>query len=193
LDFACGTGRITNLLENFAEASYGIDISANMIEQAKKKCIRTKFFVGDFTQQSFSEKNFDLVTSFRFFGNAEDEIRTSALRSISGMLADNGYFIFNDHRNPWTILNALKKLVGDDEMLDLHYWKLKKLLKESGFKIVHIYGIGFWVIRSKLMKYLFSDLGKTLDRITRLNFLGAFCPDFIVIAQKGPDSGKIKK
>src|SRR5947209_6520021 len=41
LDFACGTGRITRLLEAMAERSYGIDVSPGMLELARRRCPRT--------------------------------------------------------------------------------------------------------------------------------------------------------
>jgi SAM-dependent methyltransferase len=187
LDFACGTGRITQLVEKMAEEPYGIDISENMIEQAREKCTLTKFVVGDFTRDRFPEKDFNLITSFRFFANAEDDLRISALKAINKLLIVKEYFILNNHRNPWGIINALQKIAGKKEAIgrfDLHYWKLKKLLKDSGFNIVNTYGIGFWLIRAKLMKHLDTDIARKLDRITRSRFLSAFCPDYIIVAQK---------
>ena len=40
---------------------------------------------------------FDLVTSFRFFGNAQDELRSSALAAINRHLRPQGYLIINNH------------------------------------------------------------------------------------------------
>ena len=43
LDFACGTGRIARLIEPIATESFGVDVSAPMLELARARCARTRF------------------------------------------------------------------------------------------------------------------------------------------------------
>jgi len=186
LDFACGTGRITQLIETMAENSYGVDVSQRMVEQARRKCTCTNFILGDITREDLGIKPVDLVTAFRFFGNAQDELRCAALRAINRLLVENGYLIFNNHRNPWTLWNTLHRLMGDKVSVDLHYHKLKHLLIESGFKITRIYGVGFWVLRDKLAQpeVLGSQVAKFLEPISKVPVLAPFCPDMVIIARK---------
>ena len=41
LDFACGTGRITQFMENRVKTSTGVDVSSSMLTVAKEKLKRT--------------------------------------------------------------------------------------------------------------------------------------------------------
>src|SRR6185503_10803829 len=50
LDFACGTGRITQRIEVVASESYGVDVSESMLNSARAKCRRTQFVCADLTR-----------------------------------------------------------------------------------------------------------------------------------------------
>jgi ubiquinone/menaquinone biosynthesis C-methylase UbiE len=186
LDFACGTGRITYLLENFVLESYGVDISEKMMEQAKRKCTRTNFVLKDITKDNLELEPVHLVTAFRFFGNAQDELRKVVLRSLSKLLVNRGFLIINNHRNPYSLLKILEKLTGGKDPADLSYYKLKKYLACAGFKIVRIYGIGFWMINYRLNKphILDSKLVKVIEPLSLIPGISLLCPDTVIIAQK---------
>ena len=67
LDFACGTGRITELVAPMSKQSAAVDISPTMIEEAQKKCPQTRFHLADLTREDLDlGADFDLITSFRF-------------------------------------------------------------------------------------------------------------------------------
>jgi len=51
LDFACGTGRITEIVAPFALRSYGVDVSETMLAQAPAKCPHTTFLLRDMTRE----------------------------------------------------------------------------------------------------------------------------------------------
>lgn len=51
LDFACGTGRVTSVVAPSAVASFGIDVSGTMIDEARRKLPGTTFLVTDITRQ----------------------------------------------------------------------------------------------------------------------------------------------
>src|SRR5438874_9368849 len=67
LDFACGTGRITQRVEPLAVESIGVDVSESMLAAARLKCQKTRFVCVDLTREEPDLGTFDLVTSFRFF------------------------------------------------------------------------------------------------------------------------------
>ncbi|GAI35128.1 unnamed protein product, partial [marine sediment metagenome] len=76
LDFACGTGRIISFLETKVNMPFGIDISGSMIELAKKKVTHSKIIKGDITKDpSLIKGEFNLITCFRFFLNAQDSLK----------------------------------------------------------------------------------------------------------------------
>jgi SAM-dependent methyltransferase len=90
LDFACGTGRITTQVEPRAARSYAVDVSERMIAEARQKCQKTIFILQDITRQALQLANVDLVTSFRFFGNAQDALRQEALAALHAVLRPRG-------------------------------------------------------------------------------------------------------
>jgi predicted TPR repeat methyltransferase len=81
LDFACGTGRVTNLLENRVATSTGVDVSESMLTIAREKLKRTEIIQADITREKniLKPKKFNLITAFRFFLNAEPELRLAAV------------------------------------------------------------------------------------------------------------------
>src|SRR5262245_37552937 len=71
LDFACGTGRLTAVVAPMAMDVVGIDVSRSMLKAAASKLPSARFVCGDITTEDLHLGSFDLVTTFRFFGNAE--------------------------------------------------------------------------------------------------------------------------
>jgi len=186
LDFACGTGRITQLLEPMAEVSFGIDISDRMIAEARGKCRRTVFVVGDPTQEPPAIEPVHLVSAFRFFANAQDELRRSALRAIHALLVSRGFLIINNHRNAWSVHSLLMGCKGERDGSSLSHWRLNRLLAECGFGILRTHGIGFWVVRHRLRMphVLNSRAAKLLEPFSRVRVVGPFCPDAVIVARK---------
>ena len=172
LDFACGTGRITQLLDGVAEA--------------RAKCPRTQFFIQDISEQPLPIAPVQLVTAFRFFGNAEDGLRARALQAIHRSLAPGGYLLLNDHENPWSLHRLLRRLVGEQARADLHHWKLRRLLRHAGFRARRTFGIGLWIYRAKLQRpeVLNSHWADALELLSSMPLLRSFCPDAVILAQR---------
>ncbi len=186
LDFACGTGRITALMEPFADEAYAVDVSQSMTLVAERRCKKARFSVLDVTRERLDLPPLDLITAFRFFGNAQDELRFAVLSSLREKLAPTGYLVFNNHRNPRAPLNALSRMTGDMAQLDLSGSKLRRLLRESGFRVVRIYGIGAWIFRHRIAtdsQLLESSLARCLEPISLLPGIGWVCPDMIIVAR----------
>lgn len=186
LDFACGTGRITKRVALHASESYGVDVSETMLESARAKCRSTRFICADLTKDMVDLGVFDLVTAFRFFGNAQHELRAAALLAISRHLRNGGYLIINNHRNPGSLLGAWRRLAGGAHEMDLSYFKLKSLLERHGFEIVYQRAIGFWLFRFKLTaaRWLESATATRLERAFQHSFFAPFSPDAILVARK---------
>lgn len=86
LDVPCGTGRITKILLERGLHVTGLDISAAMMAEAKKKLQqyegRVTFVEGDATKLQFPDNTFDLVSCVRLFGHVPGETRTQMLREF---------------------------------------------------------------------------------------------------------------
>jgi SAM-dependent methyltransferase len=187
LDFACGTGRLTKTIENFSDQSFAIDVSQSMVDQAKKDCKKTTFIIGDITKDKIDIDPVNLITSFRFFGNAQDELRISVLKALNQYLDKDGYLVINNHRNPWAISSISLRLAGINDGTDLNYFKLKSLLQNCGFTIKNTYGIGGWVIRNKFKTdtgILQSRASQLLEPLSSFSPIVPLCPDMIIVAKK---------
>lgn len=103
LDFACGTGRITQLAEGIFPSVVGVDVSATMLTQARLNCSKASLIEQDITSSALDRK-FDVITAFRFFLNAQPKLRASALQAIHGSLRDGGRLVLNIHVNSSSML-----------------------------------------------------------------------------------------
>lgn len=87
LDFACGTGRVLAHLETRCSEATGIDISQEMLARAQRRIRRASLRCVDITTEDAAiEASYDLITAFRFFLNAEPELRLAALTALSRRL-----------------------------------------------------------------------------------------------------------
>lgn len=186
LDFACGTGRITSQVEQSARQSYAVDVSEQMVSEARQKCQKTTFIVQDITRDPLQLRDLDLITSFRFFGNAQDTLRQEALTALRAILRPDGYLVVNNHRNSHSIRNLLLRLTGQPTDGELSHPKFRRLLTASGFDIVETRGIGMWVFRATLAtpSFLESPKADLFERISRFPLVAPISPDVIFVARR---------
>lgn len=184
LDFACGTGRITKTVEQLSDITIAVDVSETMLAEAKKKCTRTEFFHQDIVNEPFDIEPVNVVTAFRFFGNAEDELRNGVLSKLSNLVIPSGQIIINNHRNPSSLHELLLRFKGEKPETDLNYWKLKRILANHGFEIKRTIGIALWACTHSLKNRANTANFRKLEALSRLPFLGPLSPDMIIVAQK---------
>lgn len=141
-DFACGTGRILSHLEDRAKIAVGVDLSSSMLEVARENCRTAEIIEADITRSNvLGDRKFNLITTFRFFPNAEKELRMEVMRVLSRHLDDNGYLVFNNHKNTGSTRNRLARLFGRREYKGMSIAEVKALLAENHLEIVKIYPI----------------------------------------------------
>jgi ubiquinone/menaquinone biosynthesis C-methylase UbiE len=187
LDFACGTGRVTEQVAAMATESVGVDISPTMIEEARRKCPRTRFELVDLTAQDPDLGTFDLITSFRFFGNAQDGLRDAVLAALTRRLDRDGHLVINSHRNPRALFARLQRLTGGGASgMDLHLPKLRALLQRHGLRVTAMQPIGAWMYRDRLMVRTLPDSERAVRNEARFGapWLAAIAPDVIVVATR---------
>jgi predicted TPR repeat methyltransferase len=146
LDFACGTGRIASALEANVREIVGVDVSASMLEIARTKLKRTTLIQGNIVDGPvFSSRNFNLITAFRFFVNAEQDLRLAALRALVPYLAPDGYFVFNNHQNSDSayikLTRAYANLKGFRFANTLSMAECAALMATVDFEIVRVYPV----------------------------------------------------
>ncbi|EKD70973.1 MAG: methyltransferase type 12 [uncultured bacterium] len=185
LDFACGTGRVISFLEDKVARATGIDVSQNMINLAKPKVHRSKFIVGDLiTNGSLLQQQYNLITAFRFFLNAQPILREQAMEVLARKLASRGLLIFNIHGNTLSYrfpIVMLYRLFGK-RLQQMTYFQARNLAIRNGLKISDYYGTGY------IPKFLYPlfphSFIAAFEKLISKTFLKFFCLDMIFVCEK---------
>lgn len=138
LDLGCGNGNIINLLKKERKADYfGLDISENMIEEAKKKCGEdVKFTVGDSENLPYQDGQFDIIicnASFHHYTQPE-----VAIKEIKRVLKSGGTLILGDPTVPELVRGLFNKMLPYTDSGDFKIYGKKDILpifEAHGFKI----------------------------------------------------------
>ena len=159
LDFACGTGRVIAFMEDRVATSRGIDISPEMLDIARTKVCRSELICTDITRGEPPEGSYDLITAFRFFLNAEPELRLRVLKALALRLKnENSRLVFNNHGNPvsykamaWPIHRTRQFFRGRSPAGNyLTHGQVEKLLTKADLQVLERTGCG--IISAKLFK-----------------------------------------
>ncbi len=140
LDVGCGTGWLIDLLAKEREASYtGLDLSTEMINEAKKKEIKGASFVqGKADALPFEDMSFDIVTCSQSFHHYPSQAKS--MREAWRVLKEDGLYILSDTGigNPgaWLDNHIFFKLstTGDCYTQDKEH--ITKMMQENGFDVI---------------------------------------------------------
>ncbi|MEK7630436.1 MAG: class I SAM-dependent methyltransferase [Patescibacteria group bacterium] len=145
LDFGCGTGRITAIVEQIVERSVGVDIADSMLEYARAKLIRTELISADLTKNDVLKgREFQLITAFRVFLNSSPQLRDEMLVVLVPKLTHDGRMIFNMHGNIWShrIFTKIYFWLRGRQLNTSSYWHAGRMMASHGFMIERFYGFG---------------------------------------------------
>jgi SAM-dependent methyltransferase len=188
LDFACGTGRITSLLESKVTKSIGVDVSGSMLAIARRKLKRTEIIEADITAENILKgRKFNLITAFRFFLNAEPELRSLAIKALVELLDEDGYLVFNNHHSlgsPWIRLLYARHLRKNPEGMFnvMSINEMKAIAEGVGMEMVEIYPAGFFHPPKVPVSY---RLNRAIDNLaSRLKFLNRFSESPIAVCRR---------
>ncbi|UYW01685.1 class I SAM-dependent methyltransferase [Flavobacterium agricola] len=137
LDLACGKGRHSIYLNQLGYDVTGADLSSNSIEAASKFENSTLQFKIHDMREPFEEKYdaiFNLFTSFGYFNDAEDNLKT--LTAIKNSLNEFGFAVMDFMNVDFVIPNlvAEETKVVDGITFDIkRYYKDKHIFKEIRF------------------------------------------------------------
>ena len=97
LDVACGTGNVSQILDERGYSVIGIDIAPDMIDIAKRKEGAVDYHVSDMAELDLPKKDFDAAVSLFDSVNyvTEPEKVKEAFKRIAGHLKPGGMFIFD--------------------------------------------------------------------------------------------------
>lgn len=191
LDFACWTWRITSFIKSQYPNIVGYDISDEMLMVANKKYKNISFYKKDILNERIIDK-FDIITSFRFFLNAEYDLKKDILLSLYNLLDKNGIIIFNIHMNKLSIaflLTRIKYLLWLTNIKQkwMSYMDVQKLLEETWYKIDYSIGYSF-LLWNPLLVFLPSPILYYIDNIlSKISILKIFSKDIIFVIKKKND------
>ena len=167
LDYACGTGRVLNfIIERFSDSeikldAVGMDISEEMLATITGSPARLVKI--DISTESASENGFDLITCFRFFLNAENDLRNSVLRQLHIMLKEDGCLVINNHGSCSSFLGLLRFFKKNTHCMD--DLKFLQMLSANGFEVKTVYGLGLLpgiIVNRRIFRFLFLGFEKYL-------------------------------
>lgn len=170
LDFACGTGRVIAFMEERPAQSTGVDISPEMLAIAQAKTRRSKLICGDITDEAVASGPYDLITAFRFFLNAEPELRLAVMNALALRLRDQrSRLVISNHGNPlsykaiaWPIHRLRQKIGGRGPSGNyLTDREVRQLASQCGLQILERSGCG--LVSPRLFK-LAPHLLRSVER-----------------------------
>jgi len=143
LDFACGTGRIAAFLADRVSLSVGVDLSDSMLEIASHEAPATELINADITRDdALGERKFNLITAFRFFPNAQPELRTEAMSALLEHLTDDGLIVFNNHRNVSSLRYRLVRMIKRSGKVGMSQDEVRAMVESAGLVIDNTYHVG---------------------------------------------------
>lgn len=172
LDFAGGTGRIASLLTPYVKNQIVLDISQNMLSVAEKNLPEAIIINRDFRKglNEVEDGCLDIATAFRFFANAENQLRKDAMAFLSNKLGKGGLLICNNHRNFWSIPYLTQRLTlkgGDVGMANNLFLTIAEHYK---FRLIKTFSIGLipqsensallpWKVVIPIERFLLRSIG----------------------------------
>jgi predicted TPR repeat methyltransferase len=140
LDFACGTGRILAHFHGRASSATGVDVSPSMMEVARRAAPEAELLEADLTQSDvLGDRTFDLITAFRFFPNAEPELRQSVMAILARHLSPRGILIFNNHKNRNSLRRRISRLLKREVTRGtISHEEVEDLVTGAGLKMVQV-------------------------------------------------------
>lgn len=142
-EIGCGPGEISVYLKTKGLDMIGLDISEQMIGEAKKLNPRMAFQVGDVFSLDFPDHSFSGVAApFLIVNFTIDEI-PEAFREIHRVLLPGGLFYFSFHSGDEIVHE--ENLFAENNPLDFYFHpvdNIQSVLEGCGFELME------WVIRS---------------------------------------------
>lgn len=190
LDFACGTGRILGAVKDRVHRCLGIDVSDSMLQQCRQKYPDACVVQADITRDDvLAGQQFNLITAFRFFPNAEPQLRLEAIDALAWHLSHDGLFVFNNHRNQSCPLFGLARLLGRP-LHTMHNQEVDALLDAAGFEIVKTYAFGALPAHDRYPMWIPAKAHELVDQqVNRLGWGRTLCQDTIFVCRKKAPQG----
>jgi len=188
LDFACGTGRVLRALEPYCGQVHGVDVSPVMVRGASIKAPQASIRLGDLLVQPYlADFDYDLITAFRFFLNAEPELRYPYLADLASRLRDGqSRLIFNVHANARGMDGVAARLEPSRVMSPGH---VIRLVGKAGLEVVGWHGIGLMPACRHRLRALRRPMRGLDRRLASRGWLRPVSRDLLFICRRRRENG----
>jgi cyclopropane fatty-acyl-phospholipid synthase-like methyltransferase len=164
LDLACGKGRHSIYLNQLGYDVLGVDLSENSIEIASKNTNTSLHFRVHDMREPFEEKFdgiFNLFTSFGYFENEEDNLKT--LISIKESLSEYGFGVIDFMNVNQVIANLVLEETKTVDEID---FKIKRYQQDGYiFKEIHFEDKGnSYHFTEKVRAFTLQDFEQLMDQ-----------------------------
>ena len=184
-DFACGTGRVLRVAADVFPTTFGLDISPDMLAVAAANSPTSKLLAIDASAGTLHEQ-FDVVSAFRFFLNAEDPLRRAGADAVFRMLRPGGSLVVNTHTQPWSPLGVTKVMrrVYGSRLRTLSARSLCSLLRHAGFTIDSVTYHGLVPRMGEFYPGWYRALHRWIDSRPVPRLLRPFAQSSIIVAHR---------
>lgn len=187
VDLACGTGRILEVGVAAGLHAHGVDVSAAMLDACRRRipgAALSHAHLGDFRPEGPQ----DLVTLFRFFTNAEPELREEAVATAHRLLVPGGVFVSNVHlqvTSPGGAARQLARAARRAEYPRPYSWRRhRRLLEHAGFVVERIEPYGLLPNIGRIAPRSYSVISSRLERLRCTRFMVDVHDSVIVVARR---------
>ena len=171
LDFGCGPGWLSNILNTFGP-TVGIDLSPEAIKEAKKQYPGVSFEAVDVFQWNFPRGAFDVVVSQEVLEHVDDQPRY--LGMAADLLTDRGFLILTTPNAPSMMAMPEKERIAWSNQ-PIENWvtmsELRALLARN-FELLEMKTITFGI--GSLGSYQLVNSTKLYNTLARLGLGGSF-------------------
>ena len=134
-DLGCGPGQTTNYLRNLGIHASGLDISGQMLDQARRRYPDIHFQQGNILALEFEDSSIAAIISFYAMVHFTKDQVEKAFREIHRVLRPNGLFLFTYHVGEETI--CISEFLGKQIDMDFMFFTtdfITGCLTDCGFK-----------------------------------------------------------
>lgn len=136
-DFGCGPGQTTRYLRNLGIEISGMDLSEQILEQAKRKHPDIHFRQGNILELEIENNSIAAVVAFYLIVHFTQKQACKAFQEIYRVLNPGGLFLFTYHIGEDTI--HLNEFLGQNISIDFMFFStefIANCLMDCGFKSI---------------------------------------------------------
>ena len=123
-----------------------------MLEVAREIAPLSRVVQADLTRNDvLAGQKFDLITAFRFFPNAEPELRREAMETLCSKLRTGGCLVLNNHQNHSSLPDRVRRILTTKPFLSTPAREILELISSFGLEIIKVYHVGIVPDHEKLL------------------------------------------